>query len=80
MQSLIFVLVGVALYLMTDRLIEALERRRGARFEYRSVIFFLLILMFSLVTFQLIERFVPAPVVEEPPAASDSPPPPSVGR
>ncbi|MBF0134654.1 MAG: hypothetical protein H7833_17995 [Magnetococcus sp. DMHC-1] len=61
MQSVIFVLVGVVLYLLTARILEALERQRGARFQHRSVIFFVLILMFSLITFQIIERYMPPP-------------------
>jgi len=51
-----FTLMGIGLYFASDWILERLETRRGSRFEYRSIIFFVIILVLALVTFQLISR------------------------
>ncbi len=51
-------LVGIALYVLADRILDAMERRAGRRFEQRSIIFFGLILGMALVVFALIRNFV----------------------
>ncbi len=50
-------LVGIALYVLADRILNLMERRAGRRFEQRSIIFFGLILGMALVVFALIRRF-----------------------
>ncbi len=50
-------LVGIALYVLADRILVAMERRAGRTFEQRSIIFFGLILGMALVVFALIRRF-----------------------
>jgi hypothetical protein len=50
-------LVGIALYVLADRMLNAMERRAGRRFEQRSIIFFGLILGMALVVFALIRNF-----------------------
>jgi len=50
-------LVGIALYVLADRILNAMERRAGRRFEQRSIIFFGLILGMALVVFALIRNF-----------------------
>ncbi len=57
MQLAWFTLIGITLYLVADRLLDAAERHAGRRFEYRSVIFFALLLGMSTVTFALIRRY-----------------------
>jgi len=57
-QIIVFTLVGAGLYLFTDWLLNRIERSRGARFENRSLIFFVLILFFALVSFQVIGRLL----------------------
>jgi hypothetical protein len=42
------------LYFFSDWLLDRIEQARGARFENRSIIFFAIILVFALVSFQLI--------------------------
>lgn len=54
-QVLLFTLVGAALYLATDWLLDHAERRRGARFAHRSIIFFIVILVLALASFQLLD-------------------------
>ena len=51
-----FTLVAVALYFGADRLLDWIERRRGARFENRQVVFFAIILPLALVAFWLMRR------------------------
>lgn len=51
-----FTLVAVALYFGADRLLDWIERRRGARFENRQVVFFAIILPLALVAFWLVRR------------------------
>jgi predicted PurR-regulated permease PerM len=58
MTTVYFTLAAIVLYLACDRLLDLLERRAGRRFENRSLIFFAMLLGFSLVTFALIRRFV----------------------
>jgi len=52
----IFTLVGIALYVGADRLLDWLERRRGRRFEQRSLIFFGIMLTGALIAFEIIGR------------------------
>jgi hypothetical protein len=46
-----FTLVAVGLYFGADRLLDWIERRRGARFANRQVAFFALILPLALAAF-----------------------------
>ena len=46
-----FTLVAVGLYFGADRLLDWLERRRGARFQNRQVAFFAIILPLALAAF-----------------------------
>jgi len=56
MQIIYFTLTAIVLYLLSDRALDWLERRRGARFEHRTVIFFAILLVLALVTFEMIGR------------------------
>ena len=60
MEILLFTAVAVVLYLVSDRLLDALERRAGRRFEYRSVIFFVILLVLAVTTFSALQRFAGA--------------------
>jgi hypothetical protein len=46
-----FTLVALGLYFGADRLLDWLERRRGARFPNRQVVFFAIILPLALAAF-----------------------------
>ena len=52
-----FTLVGIGLYFASDWILERIETARGARFENRSIIFFVIILVLALASFQLISYF-----------------------
>jgi len=54
MEVVYFTLAGLALYFVSDRILNLVELRRGERFEQRSLIFFGIILVLSLITFNLI--------------------------
>jgi surface polysaccharide O-acyltransferase-like enzyme len=49
-----FTVIGIGLYFFSDWLLDQIERRRGQRFAQREVIFFLIILVLAVLTFQLI--------------------------
>lgn len=55
-----FAVVAIALYYGADRLLERLERRRGARFANRQIAFFAIILPLALAAFWL-ARWLSAP-------------------
>lgn len=54
METLIFILVAVALYFIADRILKLAESRAGRRFENRSIIFFGLLLGLALVSFAIL--------------------------
>jgi predicted PurR-regulated permease PerM len=54
-----FTLVAVGLYFGADRLLDWIERRRGARFQNRQVAFFAIILPLALVAFWILRSLVP---------------------
>lgn len=57
MEALYFTVVAIVLYLASDRILERLEVAAGKRFEYRSLIFFGILLTLALVTFSLIRMY-----------------------
>lgn len=59
MEILYFTLAGIALYFFADWVLDRVEHYRGARFENRSVIFFVIILVIALGAFQLIQYLTP---------------------
>ena len=62
MDILWFTLVALALYFGADRLLDWIERARGARFENRQVAFFAIILPLALAAFWLMRLYsAPAP-------------------
>jgi uncharacterized membrane protein SirB2 len=61
MQFILFTLVGIALYYVSDRIVVALERRAGRVFEHRSMIFFVIMLVLAVVVFAAVQRLAPGP-------------------
>lgn len=57
MSALYFTLVAIALYLLADRVLERIEVAAGKRFEYRSLLFFAILLAFSVTAFSLIRWY-----------------------
>ena len=54
MEFIAFTLAGIMLYFFSDWLLNRIEQARGARFENRSIIFFAIILVLALASFQII--------------------------
>ena len=58
MELIAFTLAGIVLYFFSDWLLDRIEQARGARFENRSIIFFVIILVLALVSFQVISHLM----------------------
>lgn len=58
MELVYFTLTGIILYVLTDRVLDRIERARGSRFENRSIIFFAIILVLALISFQIIQNLM----------------------
>ncbi|MCB1869696.1 MAG: hypothetical protein KDI43_14570 [Gammaproteobacteria bacterium] len=51
-----YTVVGLVLYFVSDWILNQIEIRRGARFENRSLVFFVIIMVLALGSFELIKR------------------------
>lgn len=56
MSAIYFTVVGIALYFVSDWLLQLVEAQAGRRFEYRTVLFFVILLTLALIAFSLIQR------------------------
>lgn len=56
MEFLYFTLTAIILYLAADWILNQAEQAAGRRFEYRSLIFFALLLVMALTSFALIRQ------------------------
>lgn len=50
MEVIYFTLMGAGLYFAADWILDQIEVHRGARFKYRSIIFFAIILVLALMS------------------------------
>jgi hypothetical protein len=55
-----FTLVAILLYLAADGALRKIESMAGRTLEYRSLVFFAILLTMAMVVFALIRQFVPA--------------------
>jgi len=55
MEMVYFTLAALALYVISDRIVDVIERRRGERLQNRSLLFFVIILVLAVVSFSAIE-------------------------
>ena len=60
MEMITFTLVAIALYVVSDRLLNMLEQYLGRRLPQRSLIFFAILLVLSLTAFSLIRGYFAA--------------------
>ena len=58
MEMVYFTVIGLGLYAVSDALLDFIERKRGKRFENRQVIFFVIILLLALITFELMDVMI----------------------
>ena len=61
MQYVYFTLVAAVLYLASAWLVDRIEIAAGKRFEYRSLLFFAILLALALVAFRLIRGYTGNP-------------------
>ena len=60
MEFIYYTIAGIVLYLGSDWLLNRLEMSRGKRFEHRSVIFFVIILVLAVGSFRMIDYLMVA--------------------
>ena len=53
-----FTVAGLAVYFLSDQVLERIEQVRGKRFENRSVVFFIIMLILAGISFELIGYFM----------------------
>lgn len=58
MEALYLTGVGIALYFLSDWILQRLEVVYGRRFEHRTLVFFGILLVLALTSFALIRRLV----------------------
>ena len=75
MEILYFTAIAIGLYALSDWLLDQIERIRGRRLANRQLVFFAIILVLAVVTFQLMGGLLrPAgPSPEAPPPGTAAP-------
>ncbi len=53
-----FTVVGIGLYFLSDWILDRIETARGGKFENRSVIFFVIILVLAVMSFQILGQLM----------------------
>ena len=61
MNVIYFTVVAIGLYFAADALLDWIERKRGARFANRQIVFFAIMLALALPTFWIIRTLSAAP-------------------
>lgn len=57
MEVILFTLVAIGLYLVSDWIVQRIEIAAGHRLEHRTLLFFALIAVLAVVTFSLIRAY-----------------------
>ena len=60
-ELFLFTLNAIVIYLVSDRLVRMIERRRGGVMKQRQVIFFVIFLTLALVSFHLMQMLLGKP-------------------
>ena len=68
MAYLYFTVAAIFLYFFSDWILNLIERRLGKRLKYRSVVFFVIIVVLATGSFEIIDR-----IVGEPPQVTNLP-------
>jgi cytochrome c biogenesis factor len=68
MEMFYYTVAAILLYVVSDWILNQIEIRRGERFENRSLLFFAIILVLSVLLFNLIQQIQPDPVPSAPAA------------
>lgn len=56
MEIIVFTMAGAFLYFFSDWLLRRIEAYRGARFENRSLVFFVIILIMAMIVFTIMQQ------------------------
>ncbi len=57
-EVVLFTIVAVGLYFFTDWALRAIEQSHGSPLPYRNVVFFVIILIAAVVSFEIIQRLL----------------------
>ncbi len=67
-EAIYFTITAILLYVAADKILITVERMRGGHFKNRGMIFFAIITILALGSFQILQQFLPkkdaAPVAE----------------
>ena len=58
MEILLFTLNAIVVYLVADRIVRIIEKKRGAVLKQRQAVFFVVFLSLALISFNLLQRFL----------------------
>jgi len=72
MAYLYYTITAVLLYLISDWILNRIEIYYGKRFQYRSLIFFVIIFTLSVSLFEMIDRVIGEPPQQVSPAAEEA--------
>jgi hypothetical protein len=61
MEIILFTVVAVVLYLLSDWIVQRIEIAAGRRLEHRTLIFFALISVLAVTTFTLLRSWLSSP-------------------
>ena len=61
MAYIYYTVAAVLLYLFSDWILNKIEQRLGKRLEYRSVVFFVIIMVLAVSSFEMIDRITGGP-------------------
>jgi len=61
MEMIYFTIAAIALYVVSDWILNQIEIKRGERLPNRSVVFFFIIITLSVITFTAIQKFLYIP-------------------
>jgi hypothetical protein len=57
-ETIVYTIVAIALYYVSDWILDRVEVQRGRRFEQRSLLFFVILAVLALSSFALIRRLL----------------------
>ncbi|GJL81343.1 MAG: hypothetical protein DHS20C01_09770 [marine bacterium B5-7] len=57
MEMVVYTVVALVLYWVSDWIVNRIEIRRGQRLEHRSLLFFVIIMVLAVVSFQAIQMW-----------------------
>jgi hypothetical protein len=60
-ELILFTLNAIVIYLVADRLVRLIERRRGGVMPHRQIVFFVIFLALALASFQLMQMLLGKP-------------------